>query len=248
MTIRDQIPILEELSAIDVDLRRIEDQLGKHRGNLEGMRSEAKALEARLKVDRETLAMMEKTRGELQIELRQMATQIERSREKLGRSRNERESMAAQREMEELRKLHRDREEEIERLTTVADAAKTSIADAEGKLGDVNKAIEGTAPGATESLAALEVERKARLEVRERVTAKLPTALYRRYESVRTRRPVAIARVDNGTCQGCHMSIPPMLFQKMRRQEAFEVCPSCNRIIYYAPAETAPSADPPSRA
>lgn len=244
MTIRDQIPILEELSAIDVDLRRIEEQLGKHRGNLEGMRSEAKALEERLKVDRETLATMEKTRGELNIELRQMSTQIERSREKLGRSRNERESMAAQREVEELRKLHRDREEELERLTTVADGARSSIADAEAKLAEVNRSIEGTAPGATESLAALDTERKARMEVRERVVSKLPQSLYRRYESVRTRRPVAIARVSDGTCQGCHMSLPPMMFQKMRRQDEFELCPSCRRIIYYAPAETAPAADP----
>ena len=63
----------------------------------------------------------------------QMSGQIERSREKLQRSRNERESNAAQREVEELRKLHRDREEELERLTTAADGARTSISDAEAK-------------------------------------------------------------------------------------------------------------------
>lgn len=247
MTIRDQIPILEELSAIDVDLRRIEESLGKHRGKLEGMRSEIKALEDRLKADREALATMDKARSELNVELRQMSNQIERSREKLNRSRNERESMAAQREIEELRKLHRDREEELERLNGAAEGARTSIADADGKLTQITQALEGTAPGATESLGSLEAEKAARLEVRARVVSKLPTQLYRRYESIRTRRPVAIARVDDGTCRGCHMSIPPMMFQKMRSQNAFEACPSCNRIIYYAPPappETASSADP----
>ena len=40
---------------------------------------------------------MEKTRNEQQLEVRQMTGQIEKSREKLGRSRNERESVAATR-------------------------------------------------------------------------------------------------------------------------------------------------------
>ncbi|AKT40867.1 zinc ribbon domain-containing protein [Chondromyces crocatus] len=246
MTISDQIPPLEELSAIDIELRRIEEQLNKHRGQLDGMRSEVKTLEDRLKADRETLTTMDRARSELQVELRQMANQIERSREKLNRSRNERESMAAQREIEELRKLQRDREEELERLTGAADGARTSISDADGRLTDVSRALEGTAPGATESLATLDVEKQARLEARAQVVTRLPTQLYRRYESIRTRRPVAIARVVNGICLGCHMSIPPMMIQKMRRLEAFEQCPSCVRIIYYyqAPAETASSADP----
>ena len=243
-SIRDQIAYLEELSSVDIDIRRIEDQLGKQRSSLEGMQTEVKGLDERLKTDRETLATIEKTRHELMIELRQMATQIERSREKLQRSRNERESNASQREIEELRKLHRDREEEIDRLSMASDGARTSIADAEAKHAEVTKQIAGTQQGTADALATLEIDRKARYEVRERIVSKLPVALYRRYESVRTRRPVAIARVSDGTCQGCHMALPPMMFQNLRRMEAFEVCPSCKRVLYYAPAPSAPSADP----
>ena len=60
-----------------------------------------------------------------------------------------------------------------------------------------------------------------------------PSVLYRRYESIRTRRPVAIARTTDGTCQGCHLGVPPMMFQKLRRQQEFEQCPHCRRILYY---------------
>lgn len=244
VSIREQIAFLEELSSVDVEIRRIDEQLDKQRSVLEGKRSEVKGLEERLKIDRETLAAMEKTRGELVIELRQMSTQIDRSREKLSRSRNERESNAAQREVEELRKLHRDREEEIDRLSSAADGARSSITDAEGKLAAILRDLAGTAQGDTEKLTGLEADRKVLADNRARIVSKLPSILYRRYESVRTRRPVAIARVQDGTCQGCHMSVPPMMFQKLRRQEAFEACPSCHRILYYVPAETAPSADP----
>lgn len=165
-----------------------------------------------------------------------MTQQIERSREKLQRSRNERESNAAQREIEELRKLHRDREDEIERLNTAADSLKASIDQADAKRAAIVRELDGTAQGITASLNDLEADKKTRVDRRKEFTTKLPVALYRRYESIRTRRPVAIAKTHDGTCLGCHMSIPPMMFQKMLRQEEFELCPSCRRILYYVPA------------
>jgi predicted nucleic acid-binding Zn-ribbon protein len=67
--------------------------------------------------------------------------------------------------------------------------------------------------------------------------------LYRRYESIRSRRPVAIAKTHDGTCLGCHMSLPPMMFQKMLQQGEFEQCPSCRRILYYVPAPAPGSRD-----
>ncbi len=236
MSIRGQIALLEELAAIDSELRRLGEQLGRQQGNLDGMRSELKELDARLSSDRDALAAMEKMRGEYTQELRQMAQQIERSREKLQRSRNERESNAAQRELEELRKLHKDREEEIARLTTTSEALKSSIDKTDAKRREVDGSLSGSAEGISASLMGMEGEKAKHEEKRKAVVGKIPKPLYARYESIRTRRPVAIAKLlNNGTCTGCNIAIPPMMFQKMLRQEEFEQCPSCRRILYYSP-------------
>ncbi|MFT3764104.1 MAG: C4-type zinc ribbon domain-containing protein [Minicystis sp.] len=242
MSIREQIAALEELSAVDVELRRVEEQLDKQQTGLSGMRSEVKGLEDRIAADRETMSAMDRTRSDLVGELRQMTNQIERSREKLGRARNERESNAAQREVEELRKLHRDREEDLERLNTAADQAKAAIDEADKKRAALTSELTGSADGIATSLGELSGEKARLVAERAKAVAKLPTALYRRYESIRTRRPVAIARTHDGTCQGCHLSVPPMMFQKMRRQEEFEQCPNCRRILYYVPLEATPPA------
>ncbi|MBK9263770.1 MAG: hypothetical protein IPM54_28700 [Polyangiaceae bacterium] len=236
MSIRDQIASLEELAAIDADIRRAEEQIGKQRGSLEGMRAEAKELDARLKADRDMLAQMEKTRSDLSLEVRQMTQQIERSREKLQRSRNERESNAAQREIEELRKLHRDREDDIEKLTSATEAAKKSIEATEAKLQSVVQKMEGSTEGTVKQLGELEAVRDARIKERELAVKKLPVALYRRYERIRVQRPYAIAATHDGTCMGCHLTLPPMMFRNMVPQQQFEQCPHCKRIIYYTPA------------
>ena len=242
MSIRDQIALFEELASIDSDIRRIDEQLEKQRGNLGGMRSDLKALEERLQSDRESLTSLDKARGELTVEMRQMTQQIERSREKLQRSRNERESNAAQRELEELRKLHRDREEEIERLSSSAEGLRSSIDVAEGKRVEITRQLDGTAQGITASIGDLEGEKKTRTDARKQVSTRLPVVLFRRYESIRTRRPMAIAKTHDGTCLGCHLSVPPMMFQKMLRQEEFEQCPNCRRILYYVPPPSPSSA------
>lgn len=236
MSIRDQIPLLEALAAIDADIRRAEEQIGKQRGSLEGMRGEAKDLDARLKADRETLAQMEKTRSDLSLEVRQMTQQVERSREKLQRSRNEKETNAAQREIEELRKLVRDREDDVEKLTKAVDEAKKSIDATETKLLVVMQKMEGSEEGAVKQLGELETLRATRLKEREEAVKKLPVALYRRYERIRTQRPHAIAATHDGTCLGCHLTLPPMMFRNMVPQLQFDNCPQCKRIIYYKPA------------
>jgi predicted nucleic acid-binding Zn-ribbon protein len=233
---RPEIGFLEELSALDTDLRQIDEKLGKYRGEMETLVAEVRAIEARLKTDRESLSTMERARSELATELRQMTQQIEKSRDKLNRSRNERESNAAQRELEELRKLCRDREEEIERLTTAADGAKAAISDAESKHGELTRTIAGTEAGSSGELVTLESEKKTKVGQREGIVKKIPIALYRRYESIRTKRAVAIARLVEGTCRGCHLAIPPMMFQRLRQTGEIDQCPSCRRIIYYMPA------------
>src|SRR6185503_17739815 len=122
---------------------------------------------------------------------------------------------------------------------SAADAARLAIDDAEGKRSALSADLEGSAKGITTSIGDLEAERRERGDARAKVVAKLPVTLYRRYESIRTRRPVAIAKTHDGTCLGCHLSVPPMMFQKMRRQEEFEQCPNCRRILYYVPASEA---------
>ena len=79
-SIREQIAFLEELSSIDVDLRRIEEHLdhGTTKG-LSGMQTEVKSLEERGKADRDTVAAMDKTPGRgSSAEVRQM-TQPDRA-------------------------------------------------------------------------------------------------------------------------------------------------------------------------
>ncbi|MFO0617772.1 MAG: C4-type zinc ribbon domain-containing protein [Polyangiaceae bacterium] len=241
MTIQQQIEQLETLARIDERIRKVEESLSTHRGGLETLKTDLANTEQRIAADKEALGSMDKTRNDLQSEIRQMNSQIEKAREKMSRSRNERESLAAQREFEDLRRLVRDREDEVERLTKISEKARESIQEGDAKRTALDAELAGTKEGATAHLVVGEEDRVRLARDREIAVKALPPAVYRRYESIRARRPKAIAQTSDGTCNGCHIAVPPMMFQKMLRLEEFEQCPNCRRILYYVPKRPAPN-------
>jgi predicted nucleic acid-binding Zn-ribbon protein len=241
LSIPDQIRALEHLAQIDAELKDIQDELSQERSTLDTLKSGIAKLDDKLVTDRASMATMDKSRGELIQDVRNMTQQLEHSREKLSRSRTERESNAAQRELEELRKLVRDREDEIGKLSADADASRQQIEATEGehrKLVDELNARQGDI---NSKLGVAEGKASAKGAERQVAVKALPAQLYRRYEMIRSKRGTAIAQTTDGTCKACHMSLPPQLFHRLRREPTLEQCPSCNRIIYFAPAESAVS-------
>ena len=232
MNLRAQIEALETLATLDASLSKLETELQREGDVLSDKRSQIKKLEERFESTRVSVGDMDKTRGELLQDARHMSQQMERSREKLARCRTERELNATQREIEELRKLYRDRELEIEKINGLAEQARSEMdganSERESLMGDLAKDHQ-----VTSRLDSLEREVSEQRDRRKELVKAVPPALYRRYEMVRKRRGSAVAYTFQGTCSACHISLSPMMFQRMRRGEDFDQCPSCQRILYY---------------
>jgi predicted nucleic acid-binding Zn-ribbon protein len=184
---------------------------------------------------------MERTRGDLVGELRQMGIQVERSREKLARCRTEREANAAQREVEELRKLYRDREIDLERIDALIGQARGEVDQVSTEHGAISGDLGSSESDSMNRLATSGEELAKKQAERKLLVSRVKPELYRRYELIRTKRGTALAWTRDGTCSACNIRLQPMLFQKLRRGEEFGQCPSCNRILYFR-AEARPEA------
>jgi len=235
--IASQVQALEKLAELDSELMALDAELAKEREGLEKKRGQLQQLDAKVAASKASTEEMERTRNELLTEARQMSTQMERSREKLGRCRTEREVNAAQREVEELRKLYKDRESEVEKLSQLIETARGE-SDATAKESKALATELGSQEGdVTTRLGELEREAGTKRKARVALVAEVQPARYRRYELIRKRLGHAICHVTDGTCSACHMRIPPMMFQKIMRGDDFDQCPSCARILYYRPPE-----------
>ena len=165
-----------------------------------------------------------------------MTQQLEHSREKLNRSRTERETNAAQRELEELRKLIRDREDEITPPRRRTPPRPHRSRDDRGRAQAHQRGARrqgGRHPGRRSTK--LEAD-KQRARRRARQHRQAPA---RRSSTAATsscaasaarpsrRRPTAPA--TSATCR-CRRSSTTAC----AASRCIEQCPSCNRIIYFA--------------
>jgi hypothetical protein len=240
VSIRDHIASLEGLSALDADIRQLDEQLTLEREALASLKAELARLDEKIAADSGSIAEMGRARGELTTEARQMTAQVERSRDKLARARNEREQNAASRELEELRRLQKDREEEIGKLTMLETVAQKGKEEAEAERERVLEQLAASETNASGTLVEVERQRDAKLEERKVMAARIPKNVMSRYETIRKRKGIAIALTQDGTCLACRMSMPPQLFQRILRDEALELCPHCQRILYYKAPQAPP--------
>ena len=78
-------------------------------------------------------------------------------------------------------------------------------------------------------------------ETRDRMASALDARLRQKYEQIFERRGgTAVVEVRNGTCQGCHMNLPPQLFNELQRTRDVRLCPNCNRILFWRPERLEP--------
>jgi predicted nucleic acid-binding Zn-ribbon protein len=243
VSIENQVPLLRNLAALDGVLARLEAELEQERAKNAARRQQKTELSDRVAGLEAAVREMERTKSELTQELRQVAIQVDKAREKLTRVRNEKEANAATRELEELRRIHREREKEIEKLSGLIEEARADVEKATTARDTVLAELGETAEAEKTKIEALEEEIRERQKEREQSVQGIDRQTLRRYDAVRARRGSGLAEVVEGTCVACHIAVSPMLFQQITRQQEFHACPSCHRILYYLPnrSKEAPS-------
>jgi len=231
--LKDQLILLEELQQHDARLQEIEAALSAIPAKLKAMQGDLKRVEDLLAQERAQLAETERYRGEQESALRNEEQLTQRAKIKLQAVKNTKEYMATQRELEATRKMAQEREEEVLKLMAAIEEFKKNIAAHEADVNVIRDAVaKEEAAGQAEVAGLSEQVAQARRE-REEIARQVRPEVMRRYASIRLKRGLAVVAVVGGTCQGCHMNIPPQLFNVLQRGGSIETCPNCHRIVYW---------------
>ncbi|MFP4452512.1 MAG: zinc ribbon domain-containing protein [Desulfobacterales bacterium] len=67
----------------------------------------------------------------------------------------------------------------------------------------------------------------------EAIIAKLDPDLVKKYRQTRDRGGgVGLVQVENAVCKGCHLNIPPQMYNELQRGNELKMCPHCHRLIF----------------
>ncbi|HWM88031.1 MAG TPA: C4-type zinc ribbon domain-containing protein, partial [Kofleriaceae bacterium] len=189
-------------------------------------------LEAMLQQEREQVADTDKWRAEQEELVRRDEEAVRQAKSKLQQSRNTKDFAAANREVENKRRMISEREEELLKVITAMEATRAQLAQREKDVEALRQHVATEEATVASRTAELTSELEQQESGREGLASQVPGELLRRYEQVQRRRGIALVPVVDGICKGCFMSLPPQLSNIIARCTTLESCPSCQRLLY----------------
>jgi len=171
--------------------------------------------------------------GEWEVE--DLRTKVAVVEEKLygGSVKNPKELASLQEQAEYLKKRRREEEDRLLDIMTDAEEAQTNLAMISQEVESLEKSWkEGQAELSREqdklstNLANLEQRRKD-------LGSRIDETSLRLYEELRTKKKGrAVAKVEQGMCQGCRIVLPVRELQRARASQELVQCGNCERILY----------------
>jgi len=216
-----------EIDAADKDVRSMTSRLGKNDAVLEA-RSE-------LDIEKTQLDDLSQRQKTLEHEIHDTSDKISRTEEELysGRTTNPRELSGLQQEVAVLKNRRNALEddavevmEEIDSATDRVSAASKRLEQMEADWQAEQKRLESDIEERKERLARLNERRAA-------ITTGIDDGALGRYTNLRKQKGTAVAKVEQGICRGCRISLSSAQLQRVKGDSLVE-CSSCGRILFLA--------------
>lgn len=174
------------------------------------------------------------TRAELEKQIAENKTYLERADRNLKHAQNQKEYETAMRETDALQKQIATYETQVVETLTANDAVEKEL---EERAEEINTLDSKRADALAEFDAQMKKDRSefdAQSKLRQEAFATLPARLASVYDRMaqRSRDGIAVAEVVNGSCSACFMSLRPQMQVNVKKGDEIITCESCSRILY----------------
>ena len=228
-----KVKALVDLQRVDAEILELKRAGEIHPQRLEELDQKLARSKGALETEQARLAENEKQRRDLEGQLQTDKDTIKKWEGRLAELRTPREYAALSREIDIAKKSIENIEAQNVELRAAAEPIKRAIDERQKELLTLNETVGTEAKDIRTKMASLKDKLDALDGQREEAKKMVDPPLLGRYENIRRKRGVALVAVVNGTCRGCHMSLPPQLFNLLRSgQVSIETCPSCHRLVY----------------
>lgn len=233
----EQLQVLKALQALDQERReliqqrqKLDEEQAVLQVELERVQAMADSLadtiEARQEERRELLGKLEHERG-LAVRAEARLPQIKTQREYLAVLK---EVDTAKKQIKELGDQLAAKDRDLEALTADKTEKDAEVATLSEQTAARQAEIAAVAVGLDTGLADHGRQRND-------LTGQLPVPLRKRYDMLLERRNgMAVVEARDGACLGCHMHLPPQLFNRLYVAKEVQCCPHCNRLLYLGEA------------
>ena len=236
--VQSELEKLVELQKTDTNIRRLKSTIEsaeQRRASIEQEFEQHASSIREIQARRDTAQVL---RGDLEKQIGENKTYIERADRNLKNAQNQKEYETAMRELDALQK-------QVSALETQALEKMTEIEEVEKTLAERADEINNLESNRSDAMAVFDKELNknkkqfaAETAKRHEVFITLPPKLASVYNrmSQRSRDGIAVAEVINGSCSACFMKLRPQMQVELKTKDEIMTCESCTRILYIAPS------------
>lgn len=225
---------LYELQEIDLEIDAKNEALALVVSRL----GESEALEevrVSLATDEERLMELERSQRDVEREVEDLRSKVALLEEKLygGSVKNPKELASLQEQVEHLKRKRRGQEDKVLDIMTEVEAMQKNVSLKSREVARIDEdwraeqaMLSGEQAELNAALADLDQKRKD-------LISRIDAASLELYQGLRRKRQGrAVAKVEQGMCQGCRIVLPLNVLQRARIGQELVQCSSCERILY----------------
>jgi len=233
-----QIELLIHLQETDSTIKNLTRKLEELPLKLKKAREPFENKLAFVQEEKSRLDKLSKERRQKEQELENMEEQIRRMKAKTGAIKTNKEYQAYLKEIASSEEEKSKYEEEVLIAMEAIDTLKEQLSAENKELEDINKTLQTKEQIIEQEKDTINKELKELIARRQQVVSMMDNDIYTTYTNMyNVRGGLAVVRVQNETCLGCNLNIPPQLYNDVKKNEKILLCSQCKRILYYQEPE-----------
>lgn len=235
---KEKLLLLIKIQECDSELVKLSAKKKTLPENIEKLNQEFSAFEDGIKKNKLKYDELKSRHSENETKIKKINESIVKTKERMLEVKNNKEYQAMLKEIETAESSRGEVEtsiisilEELDKLAVLVKKDEEILKQNKDKYEQEKKTIEDDLNAVDSDVVNWE---QKRIELQKNI----PDDLIARYERIRKRnKGIGVTSVWKAVCNGCHMNIPPQLYNEVQRSEELFSCPNCNRIIYFQDIE-----------
>jgi hypothetical protein len=232
---QEQITSLVKLQKVEIETSRIKKQLSTVDQRIEVLDKKLLDFNQTIEEQRSLINELNEKYRTYESDLQMHLDRIKKSEAKLSAVKTNKEYQSSLKEIDDLENINSKIEDDmiefldrIEEAENVLKAKTTEFSELETQMKTEKEIIQKEAEEGRHRLGNLDAEW-------ETVTGDIEAEVLATYNQIKENQAykIGIVAVKDAVCQGCHMNIPPQMYNELQRGDSLKRCPLCERIIYW---------------
>lgn len=233
-----QLQLLRDLQELDAEKKVVEDEQKAGLDEQQTLKVELDRLQGMVDSLAGEIGVLEAEKRELDNAMALEQENIERSETRLPQIKTQKEYVAVLKEVDTAKKLAKELQANIDAKNEILSSLSADKEEKDGELATSTEQADARCAEIDAAMVSVNDKFAEMTRQRDALLEELPKSMRKRYELLMSRRAgVAVVEARGGACTGCHMHLPPQMFNSLFVVQEIQSCPHCNRLLFVTAAD-----------